>query len=469
MRAGDELGDRRFRLIDELGRGDHGVVWKAFDRRRDVLVAVKILYPDIASDVVRREQFFRAARLMSELQHPSVVRVIEPRGEDGGSHYFVMEWVPGSDFRRAVLEKKLTRADVLSLIITVGEALAHLNSRGFAHLDIKPSNILLSDSGQPVLTDFGLLLSPAEEEEPKLEPLGAPLYAAPECVRDADVRSDVYGLGMTAIFGLHGSELPPYVIFGTEDILRDSACSPALAHVLWRATRRGRDERYQDLGALRDALIQVRAAPFERRRTIGRAVYELVSGNSRSPDSITAQGAALEALAVKYGAAFIITDRSGEELFRTRGATGLLSRCFPGHAPDSGRLPTALLYPLQRLSSLSALVFPYAPYATHGIGFASRLTVRGLPIYGEQGHLWWTLILQEKDTPSLVPPAWQEKLTLREAQVVECVLQGWDNRLISDHLGCSLGTVKKNLQRVFAKLGIDNRSSLVSLASLYQR
>jgi serine/threonine protein kinase len=403
---------------------------------------------------------------MSELQHPSVVRVIEPRGEDGGSHYFVMEWVPGSDFRRAVLEKKLTHADVLSLIITVAEALAHLNSRGFAHLDIKPSNILLSDSGQPVLTDFGLLLSPAEEEEPKSEPLGAPLYAAPECFRDADARSDVYGLGMTAIFGLHGSELPPYVILGTEDILRDSACSPALAHVLWRATRRGRDGRYQDLGALRDALIQVRAAPFERRRTIGRAVYELVSGNSRSPDSITAQGAALEALAVEHGAAFIITDRSGEELFRTRGATGLLSRWFPGHAPDSGRLPTTLLYPLQRLSSLSALV---GPYAVHEIGSASSLTVRSLPIYGEQGHQWWTWVLQEKDTPSLIPPAWREELTVREAQIVEWVLQGWDNRLISCHLECSPATVKKNLQRVCAKLGADDKASLVFLASLYQR
>jgi serine/threonine protein kinase len=230
MRAGDELGDRRFRLIDEVGRGDHGIIWKAFDRRRDVLVAVKILHPHIASDGVRREQFFRAARLMSELQHPAVVRVIEPRGEEGGSHYFVMEWVPGGDFRRAVLEKKLMHADVLSLIITVGEALAHLNSRGFAHLDIKPSNIVLSDSGQPVLTDFGLLLSPAEEEEPTSGPLGAPLYAAPECrnsLPDAGARSDVYGLGMTAIFGLHGSELPPYAILGTEDILRDSACSSA--------------------------------------------------------------------------------------------------------------------------------------------------------------------------------------------------------------------------------------------------
>jgi serine/threonine protein kinase/DNA-binding CsgD family transcriptional regulator len=474
VRAGDELGERRFRLIDELGRGAHGVVWKAFDRRRDVFVAVKVLHPDIASDMARREQFFRAARLMSELQHPSVVRVIEPRGEDGGFHYFVMEWVPGGDLRRAVLEKKLTHAAVLSLIITVGEALAHLNSRGIVHRAIKPSNILLSDSSQPVLTDFGLLLSADEEEEPKSEPLGAYLYAAEECLappRDADARADVYGLGMTAIFGLYGSELPPYVIFDTDDILRDSACSPALAHVLWRATRRRRDERYQDVGALREALIQVREAPFERRSALGRDVQELVSGIARSPDSVITQGDALEALAANHGVAVIIADRSGAELFKTREANGLLSRWFTGHEPDSRGLPPSLLEFLQLLSRRFGPVIPPFTNVYDHTGSASRLTVRMLPIYGEQGFRWWTLALQEVDRPPLplVPPAWQEKLTLREAQVLECVLQGWDHSLISEHLGCQRSTVKKHLQRVFDKLGIDSRRSLVSLASLYQR
>jgi serine/threonine protein kinase len=474
MRAGDELGDRRFKLLDELGRGAHGVVWKAFDRRRDVFVAVKVLHPDIASDRVRREQFFRAARLMSELQHPNVVRVIEPRGEDGGVHYFVMEWVPGGDLRRAVLEKKLAYADILSLIITAGEALAHLNSRGLVHRAIKPSNILLSDSGQPVLTDFCLLLFAEEEEEPKSEPLGAHLYTAEECLalpRDADARADVYGLGMTAIFGLYGSELPPYAPSNTLDILLESACSPTLAHVLWRATNRSRDWRYQDVGALRDALIQVRGAPFRPRSTLGRAVQELVSGIARSPDSITTRGDALEALAANHGVALIIADRSGAEIFRTREATGLLSRWFTGHEPDSRGLPPSLLEPLQlRARHLGPVLSPFTSVYNH-TGSASRLTVRILPIYGEQGFRWWTLALQEKDTPPLplIPPAWREKLTLREVQVVECVLQGWDHSLISEHQGCTRVTVKKHLQRVFDKMGVDSRRSLASLAALYQR
>jgi len=169
---------------------------------------------------------------------------------------------------------------------------------------------------------------------------------------------------------------------------------------------------------------------------------------------------------LNHGAAFIITDRLGEELFRTRGATALLSRWFPGHEPDSGRLPTTLLDPLRRLSSLSALV---VPYAAHHMGSASSLMVRILPIYRAQGHPWWTWIFREKDTHSLIPPAWQEQLTPREAQIIECVLQRWNNEQISWHLGCAQGIVKKHLQRVLAKLGIDDRPSLVFLASLYQR
>jgi nucleoside phosphorylase len=251
LRAGDSLGDGRFLLIESIGQGGFAHIWKAADRNRPDLaaVAIKVLHTNLAGDVTRRERFFRGARLMVELQHPAVVRVLEQHGEDGGYHYFVMEYVAGGNFRQAVLEKKLTPEQTISVILRIGVALALAHSRKIIHRDVKPANILLHGLEQPLLTDFDLVGAADTTGGTRTGAMGTIVYAAPECLdrpQDADQRADVYGLGMTAIFGLYGKDLPFHIMRTPEPFLSQLPCSQSLKEVLARSISLEPAERYND-------------------------------------------------------------------------------------------------------------------------------------------------------------------------------------------------------------------------------
>ncbi|HRI71740.1 MAG TPA: protein kinase, partial [Polyangium sp.] len=148
LRPGDSLGER-YLLLEPIGRGGFATVWKALDETTNSHVAIKILHTEIAGDVVRRDRFYRGARTMSTLEHPAVVRVLEPYGEDGGYCYFVMEYVAGGDLRRAVLDGRLDKPISLALLLPIGEALAEAHARGIVHRDVKPANILLDKNNHP--------------------------------------------------------------------------------------------------------------------------------------------------------------------------------------------------------------------------------------------------------------------------------------------------------------------------------
>jgi len=139
LRAGDSLDDYRYLLVKPLGRGGFAVVWEAYDQLSQQRVAIKVLHSSLAGDSVRRDRFFRGARAMMKLTHPAVVRVLEPEAEDGGFYYFVMEFVPGIDLRRAVLEGRLPKDNVPFLILRISEALADAHEKGMVHRDVKPS------------------------------------------------------------------------------------------------------------------------------------------------------------------------------------------------------------------------------------------------------------------------------------------------------------------------------------------
>jgi eukaryotic-like serine/threonine-protein kinase len=254
LRAGDSLGDGRYLLLERIGRGGFAIVWKAIDRERGEQVAIKVLHSELAGDSVRRERFIRGARIMAELAHEAVVRVLEPHGEDGGYHYFVMELVTGGDLRRAVLEKRVGGEAVLPIILKVGEALAKAHAEGYVHRDVKPANILLDEAGAPRLTDFDLVGGANTTGGTRTGAMGTFIYAAPELLdrpQDADARADVYGLGMTAVFALHGEELSLNVMRDAEVLIKELSCGPSATALLikgvliqaveWRAQRRFAD------------------------------------------------------------------------------------------------------------------------------------------------------------------------------------------------------------------------------------
>lgn len=249
LRAGDTLREDRYLLVCDVGRGGFAVVWKAYDRVAQDYVAIKVLHSNLAGDPLRRERFFRGARVMMELRHPAVVHVLDSKGEDGGFCYFVMEYVSGGNLREAVLNNKLKQEDLWKDIFLVGSAVALAHSRGLIHRDIKPSNILLDASGAPKLTDFDLVGARDTTGGTRTGALGTVVYAAPECLdkpQEATPRADVYSLGMTAIFCLAGRDLSLSTFRNPEQTIEELCCSETVMNVLRRAVAWLPESRFSD-------------------------------------------------------------------------------------------------------------------------------------------------------------------------------------------------------------------------------
>ncbi|WP_438009248.1 protein kinase [Sorangium sp. So ce321] len=258
LHAGEELGEGRYLLLERIGRGGFATVWRALDAARaEQSVAIKVLHPNLAGDEGRRERFFRGARAMAALDHRGVVRILEPKCEDSGWHYFVMELVHGEDVNSAVVGKRLPAERVIPMILRAGEAISFAHGRGLVHRDVKPANILLDAEGTPRITDFDLVWARDTTGGTRSGALGTFLYAAPELMhrpQEADERADVYGLGMTTVFCLHGAELPPIMMRYPGRVLERLACSDAVRKVLERAIEFEAAERFPDVAAFCEAL-----------------------------------------------------------------------------------------------------------------------------------------------------------------------------------------------------------------------
>jgi len=204
------LGD--YELLEEIGHGGMGVVFKAKQRSLDRVVAVKMLLPGAASHPDHLNRFRTEASAAAGLQHPNIVAIHEV-GVHEGRPYLVMDFVEGASLARTIVDSGLRIADYrrsAQWMQTVAEAVQFAHDHGILHRDLKPSNILIDASGQPRLTDFGLAKRLAGDTSLTLsgQLLGSPSYMPPEqaAARHGKVsrRSDVYGLGATLYHLLTG-------------------------------------------------------------------------------------------------------------------------------------------------------------------------------------------------------------------------------------------------------------------------
>ncbi|HZF07148.1 MAG TPA: TIR domain-containing protein, partial [Thermoanaerobaculia bacterium] len=262
LQAGDFLADGRFRLVEPLGSGGFAAVWKAYDKKEHRLVAVKVLHGQHGADRTRLERFFRGARKMAELHHPGIVRVLDRQLDDGGYHFFVMEFVPGGDLRQAVLEKRLAPERVLPLLAEVAMALDFAHQKGVVHRDVKPANVLLDAEGRPKLTDFDLVRA-FDTTGGTLGGgmMGTFLYTAPEVMQEpqeAGVTADVYSLAMTAAFCLSGKELPVEVLRDTGKFLHRLACPAVVRAALEKAAAWEPERRFSSVAEFTRALKEWR-------------------------------------------------------------------------------------------------------------------------------------------------------------------------------------------------------------------
>ncbi len=246
LRPGDLLADGRFKLGQIIGQGGFATVWQAADREGHV-VALKVLHAHHGQDSSRRERFFRGAREMADLRHQHIVAVLEAKHEEGGWHFFVMEYVKGNNFEEAVLAGTLTCAEQLSILRQAGDALVFAHERGVVHRDVKPSNILIDNNVTAKLTDFDLARADESTGFTATHAmLGTLQFAAPEALHsaaEADMRADIYSLASTAVFALFDGRMPATYYRDPAQVIARLPHQGRLRQVLTRATSFERQRR----------------------------------------------------------------------------------------------------------------------------------------------------------------------------------------------------------------------------------
>src|SRR5215204_1819169 len=201
-------------ILELIGQGGMGFVFKARQPKIERFVALKILPQSLAADPAFAERFTREGRVLARLNHPNIV-TIHDFGESNGFFYLLMEFVDGVNLRQAMKVGRFTPEQALAIVPKICEALQYAHNEGILHRDIKPENILLDSKGRVKIADFGIakLLS---DGKPDLHltgsgaTLGTPHYMAPEQIERpgaVDHRADIYSLGVVFYEMLTG-ELP---------------------------------------------------------------------------------------------------------------------------------------------------------------------------------------------------------------------------------------------------------------------
>lgn len=219
----------RYEVVSEAGRGAMAVVYRAVDPRHDRTVAVKVLHPQLAS-AVGEERFLHEIRLAAGLAHPYILPVLDS-GEAGGLLYYVMPFVEGETLAgRIAREGELPIADAVKIGSEIAEALGHAHAAGILHRDVKPSNILLTES-HALLTDFGVARAIDRAGGERLTAMGlsvgSPAYMSPQQVDPGpapDPRHDQYSLACVLYEMLTGG--PPFTGGSATAVMRRHAVDP---------------------------------------------------------------------------------------------------------------------------------------------------------------------------------------------------------------------------------------------------
>jgi serine/threonine-protein kinase len=290
MEPGARLGP--YEIVERIGAGGMGEVWRARDTRLDREVAIKVLPDEFFEDKERRERFRREAKLLAAVNHPGIA-AIHSFEEISGRHLLVQELVEGETLAERLAGGALSTEEVLRVGHQLADALAHAHERGVVHRDFKSANVILSPDGQAKVLDFGLAkkLSPKEADEATTlsqvtlteagTVAGTPAYMAPEQFRGlpADERSDVWALGVVLyemvagrrpFRGHTGFEVSSEILTRPPQPLPPSVPGPLRA-VIERCLAKEPSQRYRRGSEVRAALEVVRPGPDAPRGSPSRA------------------------------------------------------------------------------------------------------------------------------------------------------------------------------------------------------
>jgi tRNA A-37 threonylcarbamoyl transferase component Bud32 len=253
-------------ILELLGQGGMGVVYKARHPRLDRFVALKVLPADVARDPAFAERFTREARALARLNHPDIVAVYD-FGEADGIYFLLMEFVDGLNLRQLERAGKLTPSEALKVVPAICDALQYAHNQGIVHRDIKPENIMVDKNGRVKIADFGLakLLGRTPQDRSLTASqtiMGTPNYMAPEQIekpQEVDHRADIYSLGVVLYEMLTG-ELPlgrfaPPSQKVQVDVRFDQ--------VVLRALEKERERRYQQANDVKTDVETIASGPAE--------------------------------------------------------------------------------------------------------------------------------------------------------------------------------------------------------------
>jgi eukaryotic-like serine/threonine-protein kinase len=273
---GQSLG--RYHILEQLGEGGMAKVYKAYDTRLERDVAIKVIRVDqFGAAVLERilKRFDREAKALARLAHPNIVKVLD-YGEQDGIPFLAMEFLPGGTLKQK-LGTPMPWQQAVKLLLPIAEALDYAHSQNIVHRDVKPSNILLTGKGQPMLTDFGIAKMLESEETQTLTGtgvgIGTPEYMAPEQIssKSVDRRADIYALGIVFFEMVAGrrpfeADTPLAVLFkqASEPLPRPRQFNPDLPEsvekVLFKALAKKPEDRYQGMDEFAAAMERLLAA-----------------------------------------------------------------------------------------------------------------------------------------------------------------------------------------------------------------
>ena len=247
-------------ILECLGRGGMGAVYKARQPRLDRLVALKILSPEKQDDPKFAERFEREARALARLNHPNIVTVYD-FGQVQGNCYLLMEFVDGLTLRQLFHTRKLAPAEALNIVPKICEALQYAHNEGIVHRDIKPENILLDKKGQVKIADFGIAKIIGQTPQGvsltgAKDVVGTPHYMAPEQIekpQTVDHRADIYSLGVVFYEMLTG-ELPLGKFQPPSSCSRGMQIDVRLDEVVLHALEKQPERRYQQASQVKTAV-----------------------------------------------------------------------------------------------------------------------------------------------------------------------------------------------------------------------
>ncbi|HEY7717270.1 MAG TPA: Stk1 family PASTA domain-containing Ser/Thr kinase [Pedococcus sp.] len=323
--------DGRYRVLSHIADGGMASVYLALDTRLDREVALKVMRSDLASDDTFVSRFRREARSAAQLSHPNVVAVFD-QGEDDGSMFLAMEYVPGQTLRDVMrAEGTLTPRAALDIIEPVLQALAAAHRAGIIHRDVKPENVILREDGTVKVADFGLARAVTSHTVTSQTGmlLGTVAYLSPEQVERgiADARSDVYAAGLILF----------EMLTGTKAFTGDTPIHVAYQHV--HGSVPAPSSRVDSVPTELDALVALSTArdPDQRPADAGAFLEQVRAAHGRltpveldhRPQGGSAEGEGVSTVAVDQTAALPVPERAlvpaaapGREVQRRRDRSG---------------------------------------------------------------------------------------------------------------------------------------------------